>query len=142
MWRVPFEAGTLKAVSRKNGKVVLSKEIRTAGKPAKIELMPGVTQIKAGSEELIFIKVKITDAKGNLVPGADNLIEFSITGTGALAAADNGLQTSHESFQAMSHHAYNGLCLAIVKGTGKKGKIVVKANGKDLEGAVVTINVD
>ena len=33
MWRVPFEAGTLKAVSRKNGKIILTKEIKTAGKP-------------------------------------------------------------------------------------------------------------
>ena len=36
MWRVVYEPGTLKAVSRKNGKIVLTKEIHTAGKPAKI----------------------------------------------------------------------------------------------------------
>jgi beta-galactosidase len=35
MWRVPFEPGTLKAVSTKNGKVILTKEIKTAGAPAK-----------------------------------------------------------------------------------------------------------
>ena len=29
MWRVPFEPGSLKAVSKKKGKVVLAKEIRT-----------------------------------------------------------------------------------------------------------------
>ena len=31
MWRIPFTPGTLKAVSRKAGQVVLSKEVKTAG---------------------------------------------------------------------------------------------------------------
>ncbi|MGH7237279.1 MAG: glycoside hydrolase family 2 TIM barrel-domain containing protein, partial [Candidatus Saccharimonadales bacterium] len=39
MWRVKYEPGTLKAVSRKDGKVVLTREIHTAGAPAKIELI-------------------------------------------------------------------------------------------------------
>jgi beta-galactosidase len=38
MWRVNYEPGTLKAISRKNGKQVLSTEIKTAGKPAKLRL--------------------------------------------------------------------------------------------------------
>ena len=38
MWRVPFELGTLKAVSRSQGEVVLTREVRTAGRPARIIL--------------------------------------------------------------------------------------------------------
>ena len=38
MWRVNFVPGKVKAVSRKNGKVVLEREIQTANKPATIEL--------------------------------------------------------------------------------------------------------
>ena len=37
-WRLAFEPGLLKAVSRKNGQVVLSREVRTAEPPAKIVL--------------------------------------------------------------------------------------------------------
>src|SRR5690606_25140594 len=37
-WRVPYKAGTLLAVSRKAGKEVLRREVRTAGKSAKIQL--------------------------------------------------------------------------------------------------------
>ncbi len=37
-WRVPYQPGTIKAVSRKGGKIVLTKEIKTAGAPAKIIL--------------------------------------------------------------------------------------------------------
>ena len=36
MWRVKYEPGTVKAVSRKEGKTVAEQEIRTAGEPAQI----------------------------------------------------------------------------------------------------------
>jgi beta-galactosidase len=39
-WRVPFTPGTLKAVSKKEGKIILSKEVKTAGAPARILLQP------------------------------------------------------------------------------------------------------
>jgi beta-galactosidase len=80
MWRVPFEAGTLKAISKKNGKIVLTKEIKTAGAPAGIQLVADKTNLKAGFNDLSFITVKILDKQGNLVPDADNLIEFKIIG--------------------------------------------------------------
>jgi len=38
MWRVQYVPGTVKAVSRKNGKTIAVKEIKTAGAPAKIIL--------------------------------------------------------------------------------------------------------
>ena len=38
MWRVKYEPGTVKAVSRKEGKTVAEQEIRTAGEPAQIRL--------------------------------------------------------------------------------------------------------
>jgi len=68
MWRVPFEPGALKAVSRKNGKIVLIKEIKTAGAPAKIELTADRKIIHAGAKDLSFITARITDKDGNVVP--------------------------------------------------------------------------
>src|SRR5205814_986584 len=47
MWRLPYVPGTLKAVSRKNGKTVLTKTIRTAGAAARISLQADRSSIKA-----------------------------------------------------------------------------------------------
>ena len=69
MWRVPFEPGALKAISRKNGKTVLIKEIKTAGKPAKIELTADRKIIKADGKDLSFITARILDKDGNLEIG-------------------------------------------------------------------------
>ncbi|MGZ3847452.1 MAG: glycoside hydrolase family 2 TIM barrel-domain containing protein, partial [Flavisolibacter sp.] len=51
-WRVNYVPGTLKAVSRKNGKVVLMKEIKTAGAPSKIQLVADRKVVKANGEDL------------------------------------------------------------------------------------------
>lgn len=63
-WRIPFEAGTIKAVSRKNGVTVLTKEITTTGTPSKIILTADRNKIKADGEDLSFITAKIADEKG------------------------------------------------------------------------------
>jgi beta-galactosidase len=114
MWRVRFEPGTLKVVSRKNGKVVLTREIHTAGAPAKIELTVDRRSITQRNNDLIFATVRILDKDGNLVPDADNLVSATATG-GTVVAMDNGYPADLNNLRDDKHHAYKGLCLAIVK---------------------------
>ncbi|MBV4359630.1 beta-galactosidase GalB [Pinibacter aurantiacus] len=139
MWRTTFVPGTLKAVSRKNGKVVLTKEVRTAGAPAKIILQVDRKAIKAG-EDLSFVTVRIEDKDGNLVPDASNDVQFKLTGGGSIAGVDNGSQTSMESFKANHRKAFNGLCLAVVK-AAKAGKVTLTATSPGLSSATVNIDV-
>lgn len=138
-WRVPFEPGTLKAVCRLNGKPVLTKEIKTAGQPAKIELVADRKTIRANGEDLSFITVRVLDAAGNLVPRADNLVKFTLRGAGEIAGVDNGHQTSMESFKAPQRKAFNGLCLAIIKAGKKGGPITLEAAAEGLPTATLTI---
>lgn len=139
MWRVPFEPGTLKAVARTNGKVVLTQEVRTAGKPAKIVLIPDRKVIKADGSDLSFVTVKVVDENGTLVPDADNLVKFQLTGEGFIASVDNGSQTSHEPFKANYRKAFKGMCLAIIQSKSKVGRIVLNATSDGLAPASVVI---
>jgi len=139
MWRVPFEAGTLKAVSRKNGKIMLIKEIKTTGEAARIELIPGKTNLKAGGKDLSFVTVRILDKKGNVVPGAENLVEFSITGNGEIAGTDNGYQADTSSLKSNKRKCWKGMALAIIKSTEKKGNITLTARSPGISSASVTI---
>jgi hypothetical protein len=99
MWRLPFTPGTLKAISRTGGKEIITQESRTAGVPAKIVLEADRSTIAADGKDLSFVTVKVLDAQGTLVPHADNLIHFNISGAGKIVGVDNGLQTSLESFK-------------------------------------------
>ena len=95
--------------------------------------------MRGDGEDLSFVTIKIVDEAGNLVPDADNLVEFDIAGEGFIEGVDNGSQTSMESFKASHRKAFNGLCLAIIQSSGKPGKILLKARSAGLAGASVLI---
>jgi len=139
-WRVPYEPGVLKAVSRKNGRVVLTREVRTADQPARIELIPDRKTIKADGVDLSFVTVKVLDRNGTLVPFADNLIKFEVNGDATIVGVDNGYQASHESFKGKQRKAFNGMALAVIQSKRKPGRIVLKASSATLPAASVVIN--
>jgi beta-galactosidase len=141
MWRVQYEPGTLKAVSKKNGKVVLQKEIKTVGVSAKIILSADKKTIKADGNDLSFVTVKIVDKDGNMVPNAGNLVKFNVTGEGSIAGVDNGSETSMESFKASERQAFNDLCLAVIQSKEKAGNIELTATSEGLSSASITIEV-
>jgi len=139
MWRVTFEPGTLKAVSRKDGTLVKTQTINTAGAPAKIALEADRSLIDADGEDLAFVTVKVLDKDGNLVPNADNRIRFKVKGAGFLRSVDNGDQTNHESFQADNYKAFNGLCLAVIQSDRTSGEITLIAESDGLSSAEIKI---
>jgi beta-galactosidase len=138
-WRVNFEPGTLRAVSRRNGRTVLTREVKTAGKPAGI-ILEADRSVLLPHHDLSFITAKIVDAAGTVVPDADNEIVFSVTGEGYLAGTDNGLQTDLGSFQSPRKKAFNGFCLAIA-GSREQGRIKVRAMSAGLVSASRTLVV-
>ncbi len=139
MWRLFFKPGILKAIGRTTGKVILTKEIKTAKAPAKIELEADRNVIKANERDLSFVTVKVLDESGTVVPYADNLINFKISGEGRIVGVDNGLQTSHEPFQANYRKAFNGLCLAIIQSCEKAGQITLEASSEGLKESTIII---
>ncbi len=140
-WRVTFEPGSIKAVSRKDGKVVAEKEIRTAGEPAQIRLTPDRASIQADGRDLSFVTVEILDKDGNLCPNADNKVTFDVQGDGFIAGVDNGSPISMERFKANHRKAFYGKCLVVVQNNGKPGDIRLTATAEGLEQSNVSITV-
>ncbi|QNL52262.1 DUF4982 domain-containing protein [Olivibacter sp. SDN3] len=140
-WKVPFEPGIIKAVSRRQGNDVLTKEVATATKPKKLRLEVDRTTLQATQEDLAFISVFIEDANGNLVPKAANELSFDVKGVGFLAGLDNGFQASLTTLKGDKKEAYNGRCLAIIQTKGEKGeiKVTVRAEGIMSEEVVVQV---
>lgn len=128
MWRVKYEPGTLKAVSRKNGKEVLTREINTAGVPVSIRMKADRSDIAADGKDLSFVTVELLDKDGNAYPFADQLVKFTVEGPGAIVGTDNGDQNDHVSLKKPERHLFYGKCLAIVQSTSKGGDIILKAS--------------
>ena len=112
-WRVQFEPGEVKAVSRKDGKTVCEQTIRTAGQPAAIRL-----SMDYQGKDLCFVNVDVVDAEGRLCPWAENQIHFSTVGDAQVVATDNGCQTSMERFTEPRRKAFFGRCMVVVRGNG------------------------
>ena len=140
-WRVTFEPGTVKAVSRKDGKVVAEQEIYTAGEPAQVRLTPDRASIHADGRDLSFVTVEILDKDGNLCPNADNEVTFDVQGDGFIAGVDNGSPISMERFKANHRKAFYGKCLVVIQNNGKSGNISLTATADGLEKDNVSITV-
>ncbi|HWX19117.1 MAG TPA: glycoside hydrolase family 2 TIM barrel-domain containing protein [Candidatus Binatia bacterium] len=138
-WKVPFEPGTLKAPGKNKGWVVATHELRTASKPAKIILAADRTQLTTNWDDLAYVTATIADANDVTVPDAADLITFNITGPSRIIAVDSGDNSSHEPFQASSHHAYQGQCVAILRATASPGQVTLTASAPGLSSATINI---
>lgn len=142
MWRIPFEPGTLKAVSRENSRVVMEKEIKTAGEPAQLNATADRSTISADGYDLSFITVEVLDEEGNFVPTAGNLVQFSIEGDAEIFGVDNGNPLGHQRLKGKEIDAFNGKCLVVVKAGEKQGNVTLTALAAGLKSVEVTIKMN
>ena len=140
VWRVKFEPGTVKVVARRKDEVIAEKEIRTAGKPAEIRLIPDRSVLAADGKDLCFVTVEVLDEEGNLCPNADNLVNFTVRGNGFIAGVDNGNPVSLERFKDKKRKAFYGKCLVVIQNDGKPGKTELTATSEGLRQAVVKVS--
>lgn len=132
-WRVPYEKGTLKAISYKNGQEVLTKEVVTAGNSVSIRLTADRQTVAADGKDLSFVSVEVLDANGIPVPIADHLIQFKIEGEGSIAGTDNGDPTDLNSLKKPERKLFNGKAIVVIRSGKKSGVIKLKAICKGLK---------
>ena len=85
--------------------------------------------------------VEITDASGNPLPDATNLVRFTLSGPGELAAVGSGAPNVPESFRQPQHTAFHGRCLAILRPLGPTGKLALRAEADGLSAGQISISV-
>lgn len=141
MWMdTKYEPGTVKVVAYDaDGKAVATKEVKTAGKPAKIVLEADRTNINADGRDISFVNVKLVDKNGNFCATDDREISFKVTGAGTFKAVANGNPASLESFQAPKMKLFSGQLTALVQSLEKGGTITLEASAKGVKNAKITI---
>ncbi len=140
-WSFTFHTGVLKTVGKNNGKIVATQVLKTAGAPAKIILSTEKKTVGNTWDDVCYITATIVDENNVECLNADNQIEFSVTGAGVLAGADNGDLTATESFLSNKRFSYKGRCIAIVKANAATGKINIVAITSNLKSANLVIEV-
>jgi beta-galactosidase len=128
-WDIPYAPGTLRAVGTRDGKVVVTTEMTTAGAASSIVLSADRNRMAADGRDVVHITAVIVDAAGNVVPDADNELTFDVQGSGKLIGLDSGNPASHEDYRSNKVKAFHGMCLALVRSTADKGRIKVTVTG-------------
>ena len=138
-WDVAYEPGTIKAVGRKNGRQVVVEELHTAGKPAALRIVGDSTTVHADGIDVALFDIDVVDADGNLVPDADDLIRFKVTGSGKLLAVDNGNQGDLNSFKLYERKAFKGHAYAVVQAGRNPGNLQLNIEADGLKPASISV---
>ena len=129
---VKYEPGELKVVVYDaNGNAAGEETIKTAGKPADLQLETWTASYKglsADGEDLAFVTVSLTDAKGTLIPQADDQLTFEVSGAGTFEAVCNGDATSLESFKQPTMRLFNGQLVVVVRSAQKAGTLTLQVS--------------
>ena len=80
---------------------------------------------------MAVLRVEVLDKDGRAIPTADNLINFKVTGEGALIGVGNGDPNCQESDKEPKRSLFNGLAQVIVQSTRTPGTITVEAYTED-----------
>jgi beta-galactosidase len=140
-WPVQYEPGTLSAKGYDtDGRLIVQTRVETTANPAAIALDPDRKTLTADGQDISLITVKIMDAQGRTVPGANSVVTFKVTGAGHLIGLGNGDPACHELDKGTQRSAFKGLCLAIVQSTGVPGAISVEADSPGLNPAIAVID--
>lgn len=137
-WKVPYAAGILLARGWRGGKRAETVRVETAGEPARIVLAPDRTTIAADGRDAVVINAAVVDARGRVVPTAENLVRFEARG-GRILGVGNGDAGSFEPDKADRRKAFGGLCQVIVQAPSTAGVVAIRAVSQGLRPAAAKI---
>lgn len=139
VFAVPYTAGELKAVGVNGDKDAETKILRTAGKAAKIKLTADCASLLSNGQDLSFIVVEIVDEQGNVLPGADNKLQFQIEGPGVVAGVGNADLKDTDPYVSDTRKVWKGKALVVVKSKKTAGDIRLTVSADGLPDAVIPI---
>jgi beta-galactosidase len=139
---VVHEPGEVKVVTYRQGSEWATAYRRTTGPAVGLALVADRSEIRSDGDDLAFVTLKVVDQSGEVVPRGGQRIRFSLSGSGSIAATDNGDPTDLETFSSPERRAFNGLALAIVRpARGQAGEIILRAEAEGLTAAEVRLKV-
>lgn len=136
---VVYEPGELHVVVLKDGKQWSQATSCTTGRASAVRLTAERARISSDGLDLSYITADIVDTNGLVVPVANNTLRFSVTGGADIVATDNGYPQDLTAFPSLERNAFSGRALAIVRGKGEVGEVIVTARSDGLGDGFVSI---
>ena len=142
VWAVPNEPGTVEVVGRNGGAPAARFQLRSIGKPERIELNPDLMTLKSEGRQVSTVEVMVVDRAGNRVPDAVDGLTFEVTGAGALLAVDNADLRDITPVRANTKKAYQGRAVAVIRSGAQPGKVAIRVTAPGLAPGEAVLTVE
>lgn len=130
-YEIPYQPGTLEAVSYVDGAVAGRCLLQTAGPTVKLAAEADRTELPADGESLAFVKVWLTDSQGNLNRQERKSVTVKVEGDAALQGFGSADPSCEGSYQGDTWQTYDGAVMAVVRAgkTPGEAKVTFTAEG-------------
>lgn len=139
IFKLPYQSGSLRAVGVDGGQESGSVQLQTADPAVRIRLSTENTRLKADGQDLAFVTIELTDAKGVLDPNASHRLSMNVEGEASLLAVGNADLTDTDAYVGSTRKAWKGRAQVILKATSKPGAIRLTVKGEGLETTILTL---
>ncbi len=132
-YSTPYQPGRLAAIGYRDGHIAGQWELRTAGKPADVDISLDRTRLRANGEDLAYVTIALVDKNGVSVysQSDDRHVSVRVAGAGELAGMGNGKPDDVSSFRSGQWKTFHGRVVAAVRSALQAGPIEVQV---DVEG--------
>lgn len=134
-----YEPGELVAIGYNNNMEVSRTVLETAEEPVAIRLTPDRSILRSEFGDLSYVTVELVDKNGRLVTNKDSVVTFNVVGEGDLLVVGTGNPISGEMYTGNKRTSYYGKAMAVVRGNGNVGEIMLSAEVEGLVAATVKI---
>lgn len=97
--------------------------------------------MQSNTQDLSYVTAALLDKNGVRNPAAEQLLKFEVSGPAVIVATGNANPMSVESYTLPERKAWQGRCMVIVKTTGQKGKVTLKASVAGMEQVQMVLEV-
>ena len=139
-WNVPFEAGELKLVGYNGGEAVAQDIRRTAGKPAKVLLIPFENSILNDGVDAAIVNIITVDKDGNEVSDFEKQIYLTCE-NGEIICTSNGDPNCHEEFTSPVRSLFHGKAQAVIRCFAGAKSLTLTAQCDDLDVQALSLDV-
>ena len=140
-WDVTYEPGELLLKGYKNGAVVSTHSLKTAGKVSAIKAIADRDSLSVIGKQLVHVEINLVDQNGLPVFGADDEVTVALEGPATLLGLESGSLVSHEDYKSNKRKAYHGKLLAYIQSQEKEGIIEIRLSSPGLKDQVLKVPV-
>jgi hypothetical protein len=140
-WVFEYAEGEVTVLGFRNGKVVCSHLLKTAGPAKHIVLAPDKTSLVSGGGDIAHVEVSIVDGGKTLCPHAEVLVSFALTGDGEILGACSADLNSNLGFTSPKAVTSGGKALVMIRSGSSSGTLELTAHNENFKPASVKFKV-